>query len=95
MWSKGFFYKFQQYYFPFMERIVIQSSHPMAMKTFFFCILMFFRPPCLKSEHKVSFFIVGLEAHRKVFCIFSCSLIIFVGTFDVNERKGLKGFERF
>ena len=48
---------------------------------------MFFRPPCLKLEHKVSFFIFCLEGHRKVFCILSSSLIISVGTFDINERK--------
>ena len=56
----------------------------------FFCILTFFRPPCLKSEHKVSFFLFGLEGHKKVFCILSSSLIISVGTFDINERKFLK-----
>ena len=54
---------------------------------FFFCILTFFRPPYLKSEHKVSFFIFRLEGHRKVFCILSSSLIISVGTFDINEWK--------
>ena len=58
---------------------------------FFFCILTFFRPPCLKSEFyikvKVLFFIFGLEGHRKVFCILSSSLIISVGTFDINEIK--------
>ena len=54
---------------------------------FFFCKLTFFRPPCLKSEHKISFFIFGLEGHRKVFCILSGSLIIFVGNFDINERN--------
>ena len=75
-----------------MERIVIQASHPRALRTcFFFCILTFFRPPCLKSEFyikvKVLFFIFGLEGHRKVFCILSSSLIISVGTFDINERK--------
>ena len=60
--------------FPFMERMVIQSSHPRALKTYyFFCLLTFFRPPCLKSEHKVSFFIFGSEGHRKVFCILSSS----------------------
>ena len=81
------FLKFQRY-FPFMERIVIQSSRRRALKSYyFFCILTFFRPPCLKSEHKVSFFIFGLEGHRKVFCILSSSLIISVGTFDINERK--------
>ena len=41
----------------------------------------------LKAEHKVSFFTFGLEDHRKVFCILSSSLIISVGTFDINERK--------
>ena len=87
MWSKGFFYKFQRYYVPFMERIIKQSSHPRELKTYFFCILTFFRPTCLKSEHKVSFFIFGLEGHRKVFCILSSSLIISVGTFDISERK--------
>ena len=70
-----------------MERIVIQSSHPRALKTFFFCILTFFILPLVKSEHKVSFFIFGLEGHRKVFCILSSSLIISVGTFDISERK--------
>ena len=53
----------------------------------FFCILTFFRPPCLKSEHKVSFFIFGLEGHRNLFCILSISLIISVWTFDISERK--------
>ena len=72
-----------------MERIVIQSSQPRALKTdfFFFCMLTFFRPPCLKSELKVSFFIFGLEGHRKVFCILFSSLIISAGAFDINERK--------
>ena len=50
-------------------------------------MLTFFRPPCLKSEHKVSFFIFGLEGHKKVFCILSSSFIISVGTFGINERK--------
>ena len=66
--------------FSIMERIVIKSSHPKAMKTFF-------RPPCSKSEHKVSFFIFGVEGHIKVFCILSSSLIISVRTFDISERK--------
>ena len=80
--------KFQQYYFPFMERIVIQSSHPRALKSIvFFCILTFFRIPCLKSEHKVSLFIFGLEGHRNLFCILSISFIISVWTFDISERK--------
>ena len=72
----GFFYEFKRYYFPFMERIVMQSPHPRALKTFFFCLLTFFRPPYLKPEHKVLFFIFGLEGHKKVICILSSSLII-------------------
>ena len=55
--------------------------------SFFYCILTVFRPQCLRSEHKVSFFIFGLETHRKVFCILYSSLIISVETFDINERK--------
>ena len=70
-----------------MERIAIQSFHPRALKTIFPYILTFLRPPCLKSEHKVTFFIFGLEGHRKVFCTLCSSLIISVGTFDINERK--------
>ena len=53
----------------------------------FFCTLTFFSPPCLKSEHRVSFFIFGLGGHKKVFWILSSSLIITVGTFDINERN--------
>ena len=52
-------------------------------------MLTFFRPPCLKSEHNVSFFIFGLENHRKVFCILSSSFIIAAGTFDISERKAI------
>ena len=71
-----------------MERIVLQSFHPRALKTyFFFSILTFFRPPCLKSEYKVSFFNFGLEGHGKVFCNLSSSLKISVWTFDINETK--------
>ena len=71
-----------------MERIVLQSFHPRALKTyFFFSILTFFRPPCLKSKYKVSFFNFGLEGHRKVFCNLSSSFKISVWTFDINETK--------
>ena len=78
-----------------MERIVIQSSHPRALKTYFFSsILTFFRPPCLKSEHKVSFFIFGLEGHRKVFCNLSSSLKLSVWIFDINETKRIFGIAK-
>ena len=82
-----FFYEFKRYYFPFMERIVMQSPHPRTLKTFFFCLLTFFRPPYLKPEHKVLFFIFGLEGHKKVICILSSSLINSLGTFDINKRN--------
>ena len=80
--------QFQRYYFPFMERTVIQSSHPRALKSIvFYCILTFFRILCLKSEHKVSFFIFGLEGHKNLLCILSISLRNSVWTFDISERK--------
>ena len=53
----------------------------------FFCILTFLRPQCLRSGHKVTFFIFGLEDRRKVFYILSSSFMISEGTLDINERK--------
>ena len=58
MRSRGYFHKFQRYWFPFMERIVIQffpQEH--WRRIIFFCILTFFRSSCLKSRHKAWFII--------------------------------------
>ena len=68
------------------NRLTVFSSKS-TEDLFFFSILTFFRPPCLKSEYKVSFFSFGLEGHRKVFCNLSSSLKISVWTFDINETK--------
>ena len=71
IWPKRFFYKFQRYYFPFMDRIFTQSSHPRALKTYFFLYI------------KATRIIVVYY----VFCILSSSLIISLGTFDISEGK--------
>ena len=88
MWSRGFFLSFNGIIFHSWKELsynLLTQEH--WRLTIFFCILTFYRPPCLKSEDKVSFFIFGLKGHRKVFCILPSSLIISVGTFDINEKK--------
>ena len=69
------------------NRHTIFSPKSIEDLLFFFCMLTFFRPPCLKSKLMISFFMFVLEGHRKDFCILFSSLIISAGTFDINERK--------
>ena len=54
-----------------MDRIFTQSSHPRALKTYFFLYI------------KATRIIVVYY----VFCILSSSLIISLGTFDISEGK--------
>ena len=76
-----------------MERIVILSSHPRALKTYyFFQYINVFKTTMLKVR---KIFISGLEGHRKVFYILSSSLIISVETFDINERKTIFEIAKF
>ena len=82
MWSKGFFISSTSITFHSWKVLsynLLFQEH-WRLFFFFFYILTFFRPTCLKSEHKV-------KGHKKVFWILSNSLSISVGTFDINERK--------
>ena len=78
---KDFFCKFQQYYFSFIERIVIQSSHPRALKT---CYLKSYYI-LWKSEHKGLNF--SLEGHRESFLHSFQLTYNFCKNFNTSERK--------